>query len=300
MDATERVEKRHADTSFAWYTRAMNGVAPWIAACRPGWAILAPCCVAVGSSYARFDAQPGPGLPAHLVVMLGAFAAAVGVNLIDHALARADDTPPTSHGGVGATEAAVGGGAALGLAAFCALGLVPLSGSAPSGYGAIAVLLCATRRAPFGGLEALGRGFGELASVVAFGPLAALAGFASQAGTGSWGAFLAGVPAGLVAAGALVASRAENPSAGAETPRGWEAALPLLAAAVLANAVRIGEYPPSASLALLPLAVAAVAAWRAAAQATANDVSRRGQLALACAIAALVALVAALRLAPAD
>jgi len=278
----------------------MNGVGPWIDACRPGRAFLAPCCVAVGSSYAHFDAQPGPGLPAHLVVTLGAFAAAVGVNLFDHARTRVGEPPPTSDHPVGAIEADIGAGVALAVAALCALGLVPLSGSAASWHGALAMILVGVRHGPFGGLEALGRGFGEFACVLAFGPLAALAGFASQAGTGSWGAFLAGVPAGLVAAGALAGPRVPNLSAGADAPRGRAIVLPLLAAAAVAAVVRAGEYPPWANLAVLPLGVAAIAAWRAPASVTADVASRRGRLALACAVLALSAIVTALRIAVAD
>ena len=243
----------------------------WHDASRPGRAFLAPCCVAVGSSYAHFDAQPGPGLPAHLVVTVGSFAAALGVNLIHHAWRRPRIAPAELLRPLAAREAIGGAVAALALAGLCAVGLVSLSGAAALGYGALAVIVGAAR--------------GASACFIAFGPLAAMAGFASQAGIGSWGACLSGIPTGLVVAGALAA------------PHRTAIALPLVAAAAVAIAVRSGEYGPWASLAVLPLIVAAIATWRAPSQPTTEDQTRRERLVLACAVAALGVIVLALRIA---
>lgn len=261
----------------------MHALRPWLDACQPGRAFLAPCCVAVGSSYAHFDTQPGPGLPAHVVVTVGSFAAALGVNLIDHAWGRRRNTPAESLRPIGARELAGLGVAAFALAGLCAAGLVPLSGSAALGYGALAVIVGAAR--------------GELLSFVAFGPLAALAGFASQAGTGSWGAFLAGIPTGLVAASALAKPRRASLDPDSGAAHRITIALPLLAAAAVAIAVRSGEYGPWARLALIPLIVAAIATWRSQPTTTTEDETRQERLVLACAVAALGAIVLAFRIA---
>jgi 1,4-dihydroxy-2-naphthoate octaprenyltransferase len=276
--------------------------------------------VAVGSAYAHFDTQRGPGLSAHIVVTVGAFAAAVGVNLIDHAWDRLGAPPPDSERPVPAPLRPVDAGeslgagiAALALAALCGLGLVPLSGSAALGYGVVAVSLGVARGAPVVGLDTMGWGLGEIAGVAALGPLAAIAGFASQAGTGSWGAFLAGIPAGLVAASALFARNFTRQDADArlgrmtpvialgeaEARRGL-VALPLLAVAAVTIAVRGGEYGSWAYAAALPLVVAAFAGWRLPASSTASDYDRWGRLALGCAVAALACIVLALRIATAE
>ncbi len=295
----------------------MNPLRSWLAAAQPAQALLAPTCVAVGSSYAHFDAQRGQGLSAHAVVTLGAFAAALGVNLIDHAWDRLG-APPSDSGKpdpaalrpLDARESLSVGVAALALAALCGLGLVPLSGSAALGYGLLAVILGVARGAPVAGLDTMGWGLGEIATAVALGPLAATAGFASQAGAGSWGAFLAGIPAGLVAASALFATTFTRQDVDArlrrmtpvivlgenEARRGL-VALPLLAAAAVTIAVRWGEYGPWANAAALPLAVAALAGWRLPAEPKPSDYDRWGRLALGCAFAALACIVLALRFA---
>lgn len=276
--------------------------------------------MAVGSSYAHFDAQRGPGLAAHIIVTLGAFAAALGVNLIDHAWDRMGAPPtdpktqvPESFHFIEARESLGAGIAALALGALCGFGLVPLSGSAALGYGVLAVILGALRGAPVVGLDTMGWGLGEIANVVALGPLAAMAGFASQAGTGSSGAFLAGIPAGLVAAAALFARNFTRRDADAglarmtpvaalgegEARRGL-VALPLLAAAAVTIAVGGGEYGPWAHVAVLPLALAAFAGWRLPASPDAADYARWGRRALGCAVAALACIVAALWIASPD
>lgn len=295
----------------------MDALRPWLAAARPEQALLAPLCVAVGSSYAHFDAQRGPGLSAHLVVTLGAFAAGLGVNLVDHAWDRlgapgrdSKTQDPEPFQPLEARASGSAGIAAVAVAALCGIGLAPLSGSAALGYGALAVILGVVRGAPVVGLETMGWGLGEIANVVALGPLAAMAGFASQSGTVSSGALLAGIPAGLVAGAALFARnftrRDTDASLGRITPvavmgeseaRRGLVALPLLAVAAVTIAVRAGEYGPWAYAAALPLSLAAVAAWRLPASPAAADYDRWARLAVGCAIAALASIVAALRIA---
>jgi 1,4-dihydroxy-2-naphthoate octaprenyltransferase len=281
----------------------MDPLRSWLAAARPGQALLAPLCVAVGSSYAHFDAHRGPGPSSHLVVTIAALAAALGVNLIDHAWDRLEAPPPDPKmpapetlPKVGARESAVAGVAAVVLAALCGLALASLSGSAPLGYGMVAVVLGVARGAPAVGLDTLGWGLGEVATVVALGPLAAMAGFASQAGSGSSGAFLAGIPPGLVAAAALFGPRGARQRLDAQTERGIAVALPLLAAGAIATAARFWDYGPWACTAAVPMIVAAGAAWRFPPRPTEADTVRRGRLALVCAAVALGCLIVALRI----
>ena len=105
---------------------------PLLEALRLDRAMLAPCAVFVGSSYARFDAQPGPGIPAHLVVSLAAVLAAAGVNLVDEAW---DLWGAPASDGLDAKEAAVMGAVCLMLALLVAAALVPLSGGAAADRG---------------------------------------------------------------------------------------------------------------------------------------------------------------------
>ena len=298
----------------------MSSLRPWLEAGRPARAILAPLGVAVGSSYAHFDAQPGPSLSAHVIVTLAAFAAGLGVNLIENGWDRIGEPPPEAGSlrsdadwPIEARDSLIAGGAALACAAVCGLGLVPLSGSAALGYGFIAVALGAVRRAPVVGLDTLGWGLGELATFLALGPLAALAGFASQAGTGSSGAFIAGVPAGVIAAAVLFARHFTSRDAdtrwarvtpvvalGEDRARAALVALPMVAAAAVVAAARMGEYGSWAHAAAFPLAIAAFAGWRLPASPDAADYSRWGRLALGCAVAALACIVVALRIASHD
>jgi hypothetical protein len=283
----------------------MEPLRPWLAASRPERALLAPLCVAVGSSYAHFDAHRGPGHSVHLVVALAAFAAALGVNLFDYAWVRLGAPPPDPKTPVpeelvtvDARDAIAAGVAAIVLSALCGLALAPLSGAALLGYGAGAVVLGVLRGAPVVGLDTLGWGLGEIASVVAFGPLAAMAGFASQTGTGSTGAFLAGLPAGLVATAGLFGRRGGDPNLEGEVERGIAVALPLLAAGAIALAARSGEYGPWAPVAALPLIVASGVAWRLPPRPTAADFARWERPVLACAALALAVIVGSLALAP--
>lgn len=295
----------------------MESRRPWLAAARPVEALLAPLGVAVGSSYAHFDARSGPGLPAHVVVLSAAVAAGIGVNLVDHAWDRLGAPPPDPKAPVPewsrpieARDAAIAGAATILFAALCGFGLVPLSGSAALGYGALAVLLGVARGAPVAGLDTLGFGLGDIANLLALGPLAVTAGFASQAGTGSWGACLAGLPVGLVATAALFSrhfTRRDVDAAlarvtpvvalGEEQARQALVALPLLAAAAVTLATRAREYGPLAHGAVVPLAVAAVAAFRLPSASDPAAYAQWGRFALGCAVAALVWIVVALRIA---
>lgn len=295
----------------------MSSLRPWLAAGRPDRALLAPLSAAVGSSYAHFDAQPRPGLAAHALVTVAAFAAGCGVNLIDNAWDRLGEPPPEP-GALhtdedwpkGSRESLFAGIAALLLAGVCGLGLVPLSGSAALGYGFVAVALGVLRRAPVVGGDTLGWGLGDLATLLALGPLAAMAGFASQAGAGSSGAFLAGLPSGLVAVAALFGRHFTERDAddrwarvtpvvalGEDQARLVLVTLPGLAAGAIVLAARAGEYGTWASAAAIPLAAAALAAWRIPAAANADDYARGERWTLGCAAAALVVIVLTLRIA---
>jgi hypothetical protein len=255
----------------------------------------------VGSSYAHFDAQQGPGLVADVALTIVAFAAALGVNLVDYAwgllgapLPDPKAAVPEPLSGVGTREAAIGGVAAVGSAALCGIGLASLSGSAPLGYGTVAVLLGLARGAPAIGLDALGWRLGALAEAVAFGPLAATAGYAAHAGRGSSGAWIAGIPAGLVAVAALYDPSRADPDTDPRTGHGLGVALPFLAAAAIAIAARFWDYGAWASAGAVPMIVAAVAAWRLPAPPTVSDAARWGRLALVCAALALSWIIVAL------
>ena len=282
----------------------MESLRPWLAAARPGQALLAPLCAAVGSTYAHFDAQRGPGLSAHVVVTLAALAAAVGVNLIDHAWIRLGTPPPDPKlppppgpEPIDARDAAAAGGAALLLAALCGIGLGSLSGAAALGYGMVAVVLGVARGAPAVGLDTLGWRLGDVANALALGPVAAMAGYASQAGSGSAGAFLAGVPSGLVAAAALFGRRVIDDDIDADVARGIAVALPLVAAAAISIAARSGEYGPWAHVAGLPLVFAAGASWRFPPKPSEGDAAGSERLALSCAAAALACIIVSLGIA---
>jgi len=297
----------------------MERLGPWREAIKPEQAALAPLAVAVGAAYAHFDAQPGPGLPSHLLAAVAAFAAAAGVHLVDHAwdgLGTASPDPrkpvPEPIRPVSPREAAVGAAGCLALAALAALGVAPLAGPAVVGYGLIAVLLGVARGAPVAGLDTLGPGLGDAANVVALGPLACLVGYASQTGAGSWGAAWAGIPTGLAAAAPLFARHftrrdvdaaldRQTPVASLGETRARHAllAFPLVAAMAVAVAAWRGEYPPSAGWGVAPLVAAAFAAWRLPDKADANTYERWSRLACVGAAAALVVVAGALLLAPA-
>jgi 1,4-dihydroxy-2-naphthoate octaprenyltransferase len=275
----------------------------WVAAARPDRALLVPLAVEVGVAYARFDARPPVGIGAHLLLLTGAFAAGIGVNLVELAWDRLGAEPPA-----GEREAAILGAAALLVSFLCALGLAPFAGAGPLGYGLMAVGLGVVRGAPIFGLETLGWGLGDVATALALGPIAAEAGYASQAGSGSPGAMLAGLPAGLVAASALFARhftrREVDARLGRTTPvvalgeaeaRRALVGFPLAAAAAVGIASRIGDYGSWALAALVPLAASSFSAWRLPAGADALDFERWERIALALSAAALLCIVVALR-----
>jgi 1,4-dihydroxy-2-naphthoate polyprenyltransferase len=295
----------------------MERVRPWLDAVKPEQALLAPLAVAVGSAYAVFDARPGSGVAGFLLVAPAAFLAGCGVNLVDHAWDRmgapSDDPKnptPESERPLDGREAVVAAAGALAAAAVLGLASAPWLGGAWLGDGALAIALGAVRGAPGLGPDTIGFGLGELANVLALGPLAVLAGFAAAAGAGSSGAFLAGVPAGVIAAAPLFARHFARPEAdarllrvtpvvslGHEQARALLVAFPLVAAAAVILLARAGEYPAWSRVAVVPMAVAAAAAWRTPVTPDATAYVRWSRVASICAAAALACLAAALRFA---
>ena len=293
----------------------MESLRPLFRAARIDRAFLAPCAVFVGSSYAHFDAQPGPGFPAHVVVSVGALAAAIGVNLVDHAwdelgapLPDPRHPVPEEERPLASRDAAIAGGIALAAALLCGVILVFLSGSATLGWGFLAILLGVARSTPVAGFDTLGRGLGDVANLVALGPLAALAGYASQAGHGATGAVLAGLPAGAVGAMALYPrhflrrdadARHERltPVAvfGADRARAGFYAGPVLAAAAIQAIISLHEYGRGTYAAFVPLAVAAFLAWRLPGDPSPSDYERFDRGVVLAALAALVALAIGVR-----
>jgi len=294
----------------------MTPLRPWLVAGRPAEALLPPLAVAVGSSYAQFDNQPGPGIPAHFLVTAAAFAAGFGIHLIEFGWdglgepPDGDESNAPAEPALGAQEAFAGGAAALLLAGLLGAALVPFSGSAALGYGLLAVALGVLRRAPLVGLDALGWGLGELGTFLALGPLAVVAGFASQARSGSSGAFLAGIPVGLIAVAASFVRHFTHRQAddrlsrstpvaslGEDQARLLLAALPVIAGLGVIVAARVWEYGPWSIAAAAPLAVAGLTVWRLPSPATPAAYERWGRVALVCAAAALVAIAISLRVA---
>ena len=284
----------------------MERLRPLLEVVRLDRALLAPCAVFVGSSFARFDAQSGPGLSAHLVVSAAALLAAAGVELIDLAWDLwGDDAPET----IDSRDAAIVGSLALVAAILVGGLLVPLSGSAAVGYGVVAVLLGIARGMPVVGLDGLGRGLGDLANVLALGPLAVAAGYASQSGRAALGAAVLGIPVGLAAAGVLYLRHFTRPDADARHERLTPVAIlgedqarlglalfPLGAIAALVGIVAVQVGPKAILAAIAPLAVLAALGWRAARD-PATDLARFGWVASLVAAIALVTLAVALRIA---
>jgi 1,4-dihydroxy-2-naphthoate octaprenyltransferase len=284
----------------------MERLRPLLEVVRLDRALLAPCAVFVGSSFARYDAQPGPGFPAHVVVSVAALLAAVGVELIDLAW---DLWGAEADGAIDARDAAIVGSLALVTALLVAAILVPLSGSAAVGYGLVAILLGIVRGMPVVGLDGLGRGLGDAANVAALGPLAVLAGFASQCGHGSLGAAILGVPVGFIAAGVLYLRHFTRADADARHERQTPVAIlgedqarlglplfPLLAIVALVLIVAAEEGPRGLLAAGVPLAALAALGWRAARDPS-TDLARFGWTASIVAGIAMITLAVALRLA---
>jgi 1,4-dihydroxy-2-naphthoate octaprenyltransferase len=290
----------------------MERLRPWWIAARPEQALLVPLCVEIGAACAHFDAQPAAGFSAHLLIDAAALAAGLGVNLIEHvwdlpAAPPADPTTPVPEDDLPlpARDAAMAAAGCLLGAALLAGALAPLSGASALGFGALAVLLGVWRRAPAVGADALGYGLGDLATIAALGPLAVLAGFASQAGVGTWGAVYAGLPVGLAAATALYGRHFTRQAVDADLQRmtpvvaygedrarlGW-LVLPLLAVATIVVLRSRGEYPGSAWIAAVPLAaLIAGAAWRLRRTADDHDDRAWEALALKGVVATLLAIM---------
>ncbi|HJQ98887.1 MAG TPA: prenyltransferase [Candidatus Polarisedimenticolaceae bacterium] len=277
----------------------MDRLRPLLDAARLDRAMLAPCAVFAGSSYARYDAQPGPGIPAHLVVSVAALLAGIGVNFVDEAWDLAG-APPSD--GLDAREAAICGGVCLTAAILVAWILAPLSGAAAVGFGLLAVLLGVARGVPVAGLDTLGHGLGDLANAVALGPLAVTAGFASQCGRGSSGAALFGIPVGIIAASALYTRHFNRREAdlrherltpvtiyGEDRARLGLVLLPILGVLAIAAVVALEEAPAGIYAAAAPLVLLAGLSRR-------GDTPPERSICIVAATAILV-LAAALRLA---
>jgi len=290
----------------------MERLRPWLEAANPGSASLAPLAVAVGSSYAHFDARPGSGPLAWVLTLAAAWAAGMGINLVDHAWdapwltpGAAEAPSPEPSRPLDTRESALGAAGCLLAAAVLAFGLASIAGGAVLGYGLLAVLLGIWRRAPAVGGDTLGFGLGDLATVVALGPLAVIAGFASQAGEASVGALYVGVPVGLTAAAGLylrhftrrgpdTSLRRMTPVAtlGDQQARLGAIALPLVAAAAILLAQRAGEYTSGARIACLPMiGVAVAAAWRLRGEVAESVYSRLESVGVAGVAAAQIVIV---------
>jgi hypothetical protein len=272
----------------------------WLAACRPGRALLAPSSVAVGASYARFDAHAGLGLGADALVVFAALAAGIGVHLLDRVWAPPAAAPEarvptaTEPRPVAPKDAGIAAATALAVAALAGFALVPMCGAGPLGYGALAVIVGAGLRVPTTGSDSRSGALEPIGTFLALGPLAAQAGFAAQTGAGSWGACLAGTPAGLIAVAALFRVRGAGGLASVPHERAVSVALPLIAAGSVALAVRAAEYGAWANAAAVPLTVAAGAAWMRPAAPAGREDSWAAGLLLACAVAALGVIVVSL------
>jgi len=282
----------------------MERLRPWQDAARPVQALLAPAGVAVGLGYARWDAHAGGGFLGPAAILLAAWVAGLGVQLIDQAWDLLGEPPGSP---IDARDAATAGGIALALAGALGLSIAPVVGAAPLGYGAAAVILGLARGAPVVGLDTLGYGLGDLANVLALGPLASLAGYAARTGGGTLGAFLAGLPAGLVAASPLFARHFTRPEAdaalsrmtpvvvlGLDQARRALVALPLLAVAAIVLAVRAGESGRLAFAACAPMVLAAALAFPLPPDPDPAVYERWQRRALACALAASALLVVGL------
>lgn len=291
----------------------MERFRPWLDAAKPEQALLAPLAVVAGAACAAFDARPGPSLVAPVLAAIAALAAGLGINLVDTAWdvpGRAAPDPktpvPEDERPLELREAAGGALLAIGAAALISFVAAWLSGAALLGYGAVAVALGVWRRAPALGADTLGFGLGDVATGLALGPLAVLAGFAARGAEGAAAGFYAGCPLGLaaVAAGYLrhftgheldARLRRMTPVAtlGEERARAGIVLLPLAAAGAILLARRGGEYAPAAWLACLPMTAAGLwSAWRlrnGAAEAP-YALLDRVQTRAAIAVAALVAL----------
>lgn len=250
--------------------------------------------VAVGAAYAQFDARDAPGLVLGGTVLLAAFTAGLGINLMDDVW-DGIDLP-------GRSKAAF---VLFAVAAGCGLAIVPFASASVWGYGLAAVGLGLFRRAPAVGFDTLGGGLGDLATGIALGPLAVLVGFAACAGGGSAGAALAGIPVGLIAVAATFGRHFARRNADARAERNTPVAalgdatarrllvlLPLVAAAAVGLAAGLEEFPAWATIAAAPQLVTAAAAWRVPESIAGAESFER--TAAMCAVASLVAIAAAL------
>ena len=297
----------------------MQRLRPWLDAAKPEQAVLAPLAVVAGAACAGFDARPGQSVVAPALAAAAAFAAGCGINLLEAAWdlpgqpapdpkrpVPEDDLPLDLRESLVAAMLAIGAAAAVSLVAAW------LAGAAVLGYGLAAIALGVWRRAPAVGADTLGFGLGDLATALALGPLAMLAGFAAHGGEGAAAAFYAGCPVGLAAAAAGYLRHFTRRDADAALRRmtpvatlGEERAglgivlLPLLAAVAVGLAQRSGEYAPAAWLACLPqVAAAIVSAWWLRRDDSATTFARVERLQTCAAIATVATIAATFWLGP--
>jgi 1,4-dihydroxy-2-naphthoate octaprenyltransferase len=171
--------------------------------------ILVP--VLAGSLYAAHDAFAFRWAPL-LLALAGAWFMHVGANVVndifDH-LSGVDDAAETREskdfggsavltgGLMGVPEAVLVATGCFIAATVCGLALVPWAGSAVIWLGVAGFLLALLYVVPPAPISHLGRGLGEMAIFIAFGPLPVLGGYCAQSGQLSFGAVLASLPFGF-------------------------------------------------------------------------------------------------------
>lgn len=298
----------------------MERLRPWSDAAKPDQAVLAPLAVEIGAACAHYDARPAVSMVAHVAVLGAAYAAAIGVNLVDHLWDVPGHPPPDPKRPIPEQDRLVDRGEAAGAAGFALAAAALLgclaawrAGAALLGYGVVAVALGLWRRAPYFGGDTLGFGLGDLATAIALGPLAVATGFAMHAGEGSNGALIAGLAVGAIATAAAfprhvlradvdAALKRATPlaSLGTERTRAGPVVLLLAAVAVLLITRSTGDLPRLAWVAAVPLAAGAVVvAWSISTSAEVHDDRRSERVLLLTAAAADLLLAALFWLAPA-
>ena len=297
----------------------MERLRPWSDAANPLQAALAPLAVEIGAAFARFDARPAVSIVAHLAVLGGAYAAAIGVNLVDHLWDLPGHPPPDPKRPVPDEDRPVdrgeaSGAAGLALAAAALLGCLAAwrAGAALLGYGIVAVALGLWRRAPYFGGDTLGFALGDLATALALGPLAVATGYAAHAGEGSNGALVAGLAVGAIAAAATfprhlvradidAALERKTPVAtmGPGAAQGGPILFLLIAVLALYWATSSRDFPPLQWIALVPFGLAlALNFWSMNKSADPADDRRAERILLVGAVAADLVFAGVLWLAP--
>lgn len=263
----------------------MERLALWLRLTRAGYTPPLLATVALGALYAVYDGHPfRPG--AFVLCVLGSFFAHLAANaandVFDHlsgADAAAETTESRDFGGSGVLtsglatvgEAVAVALLALGLAFVFGLAVALVSGPGVLGIAAVGLVLGVLYSAPPLALSHLGRGLGEAAVFLAFGPVPVAGAYYAQTGRFDAGALFVSVPAGLLVTAILYNHHFTHPAGDAAVGKlspvvvlgerralrgSW--ALPALAyLAVLWN-VRQEDYPGWSVLALataIPMAL---------------------------------------------